>query len=106
MFSDDFFHEPYAWRPERWLDDAKSNPNSPYYNDERNTVRAFGLGQHSCIGLPLAWAEMRVLLAKLLWFFDLKKSGTTNQQIKWEAQKVFGVVEKHPLDVKVVKRAT
>lgn len=105
MFSTEHFHQPYTWRPERWLDDAKNNPNSPYYNDDRTCVRAFGYGPQSCIGTPLAWAEMRLILAKLLWAFDLKKADTLHSEVKWESQKVFGVVDKHPLDVKLAKRA-
>lgn len=54
--------------------------------------------------MPLAWAEMRVLLAKLFWSFDISKSGTENEKVEWEGQKVFAVVEKRALEVKVGKR--
>lgn len=104
MFSPSHFHEPYAWRPERWLEAATTDPASPYHNDDRKCVRAFGLGPQSCIGEPLARAEMRLVLAKLLWTFDLERADGPHAEVVWENQKVFAVVEKHPLDVRLVAR--
>ena len=103
MFSSQHFRDPDSWRPERWLDETKSL-SSPYYNDDRACVRTFGCGPQSCIGISLAWSEMRLILAKVLWTFDLEKADTLNAQVKWESQKFFGIIDKHPLDVKLVKR--
>ena len=102
-FSPEHFHDPYTWHPERWLEDAQANSKSPFYNDDRKCVKTFGFGLRSCIGEPLAWAEMRLVLAKLMWHFDLKRANTEHSEIIWEDQNVLGVLEKHPLDVKLVE---
>lgn len=49
---------------------------------------------------------MRLILAKLLWTFDLTKADTLNAEVKWEDQKFFGIIDKHPLDVKLVNKTT
>lgn len=48
----------------------------------------FILGRHSCIGMNLAYAEMRVILARLLWAFDISLK---NEQDRWDwgAQRIF-----------------
>jgi hypothetical protein len=47
---------------------------------------------------------MRLIIAQMVWAFDLKKSNTPNSHIAWAAQDVFGIVIKHPLDVTFVER--
>jgi cytochrome P450 len=98
-YSAKYFHEPEAWRPERWLHQAETDPESPYFYDNRNGVRAFGWGPYNCVGEPLGWAWMRLIIAKMVWTFDLKISDTHNSSIAWDAQDVFGIVIKHRLDV-------
>lgn len=47
---------------------------------------------------------MRLIIAKIVWTFDLKKSDTPNSSIAWDAQDVFGIVIKHRLDVTFAER--
>lgn len=103
-YSSKYFHEPQAWSPERWLPQAEIDPKSPYYHDHRKGVRAFGWGPYNCVGEPLAWAWMRLILAKIIWTFDLNQSDVPNSCIDWEAQDVFAVVNKHPLVVSIRER--
>lgn len=102
--SPEYFHDAEVWHPERWLSEAETNPDSPYFHDCRKSVRAFGWGQHNCVGEPLAWAWMRLIIAKMLWTFDLQNSDTSNSKIDWDRQKVFGIIMKHRLDVFLVER--
>lgn len=104
-FSEKHFHDPSSWHPERWLSEAETDVQSPFYNDKRGAVRAFGVGHYNCVGEPLAWAQMRLLVAKLIWTFDVSKANTAHAQIAWETQKVYAVVFKHPLDVTLTQRA-
>lgn len=90
------FKSPDSFVPERWL----SNPPHEYANDDRAARASFSLGPRNCIGRNLAYAEMRLILAKICFNFDLeldeKRSG------KWiEEQKIFGLWEKGPLWVKL-----
>ncbi|PSN67771.1 isotrichodermin C-15 hydroxylase [Corynespora cassiicola Philippines] len=103
-YSPKYFHEPESWRPERWLHEAETNLKSPYYHDHRRGVRAFGWGPYNCAGEPLGWAWMRLLLATIIWTFDLKKADTPNSSIAWDKQDVFAIVIKHRLDVALTER--
>ncbi|PVI07279.1 cytochrome P450 [Periconia macrospinosa] len=105
-YSSKYFHEPEAWRPERWLKDAETNPESPYYYGHRKGVRGFGWGPYICVGEPLGWAWMRLIIASMVWTFDLRKANAPNSLIDWAAQDVFGIVIKHPLNVTFQERTT
>jgi cytochrome P450 len=95
------FHDPLSFCPERWLPDAVSNPKSPFYNDKRQAWQPFTVGPHSCIGQNIAWAEMRLVMAKLLWTFDLS-APEKSKRVIWEDMRTFLLIEKAPL-VAVVK---
>ena len=61
------FHEPDMFRPERWL--GKGERVS---NDKLNASLPFGTGPRVCVGRNLAYLEMRLILAHLLWNFDIE----------------------------------
>lgn len=50
---------------------------------------------------PLVMAEIKAILARIVWHFDLEPDG---QSTDWNQQKVFILWEKHPLFVKVIPR--
>ncbi|KAM0490942.1 hypothetical protein ACHAP8_011080 [Fusarium lateritium] len=60
-----FFKDPESFVPERWLGDPK------YDSDKKAAMQPFSVGPRNCIGKNLAYAEMRLILAKLIWHFDL-----------------------------------
>lgn len=55
------------------------------------------MGQH------LAWAEMRLVLSKLVWTFDLM--AVPEKQLKWEDLRTFLLIEKKPIVVRMQSRA-
>ena len=94
------FHESTSFLPQRWLPEAKE-PNSPFVDDQRDAVQPFSVGPRSCIGKNLAWAEMRLVLARILWAFELE---ATERRVKWEELRTFIIVEKKPIEVRVRAR--
>ncbi|KAH8658201.1 cytochrome P450 [Xylariales sp. PMI_506] len=60
------FCEPDAFRPERWLGEDER-----FANDQLSASLPFGTGPRVCIGRNLAYMEMRLICAHLLWNFDL-----------------------------------
>lgn len=46
-----------------------------------SSFQPFGIGRHSCIGMKLAYAEIRLALTRLLWAFDLR---LTNETDRWD----------------------
>ncbi|KAI0396320.1 cytochrome P450 [Xylariaceae sp. FL0594] len=91
------FHSATSFIPERWLPEAATDPDSPFYRDERRAFQPFSLGPRSCMGQHLAWAEMRLVLAKLLWRFDVKAA--PGEALEWETLRTFLLVEKKPIMV-------
>ncbi|KAF2967122.1 hypothetical protein GQX73_g6442 [Xylaria multiplex] len=65
-----YFHSATSFHPERWLPGEMENPESPFFHDQRSGFQPFSVGLRSCMGQNLALAEMRLVLAKLLWKFD------------------------------------
>ncbi|KAK3301698.1 cytochrome P450 [Chaetomium strumarium] len=78
--------------PERWLGDPD------YAQDVRDVLQPFSVGPRNCIGKNLAYAEMRLILARVLWNFDLE---LMNESWNWNDQKIYLLWEKGPLMVKL-----
>ncbi|ROV90813.1 hypothetical protein VPNG_09856 [Cytospora leucostoma] len=95
----EYFHDAASFRPERWLPEASSNPGSPFYDDHRQGFRPFSTGPRDCLGQHLAWAEMRLIMAKLVWNFDFKS--VPGKLLRWEDLRTFLFVEKKPVFVNV-----
>lgn len=78
------FTQADSFVPERFLS------NSPFPSDRLKAFEPFLLGRHKCIGKKLAWAVMRLTLARLLFGFDLRMVdeprdfGEQNTYIFWE----------------------
>ena len=41
-----------------------------FRDDDLEANQPFGLGPWTCIGRNIAWMELRLIVAKLLWHFD------------------------------------
>lgn len=87
-YSPSNFKDPYTFAPERWLQDPE------YQSDIRDARQPFSLGPRNCIGKNLAFSEMRQILARLLWRFDLE---LVDPGIEWDKQKSYTLWAKGPL---------
>lgn len=96
------FHSATSFLPERWLANEISNPDSPFYNDQRDAFQPFSVGPRSCLGQHLARAELRLVLAKLVWKFDF--TAVTGKVLEWERLRTFLLVEKKPIMVNMTVR--
>ncbi|KAI3325720.1 isotrichodermin C-15 hydroxylase [Xylariaceae sp. AK1471] len=93
------FHKPLEFIPERWM---KETP-AEFLNDDKTVFKPFSVGPRDCIGKNLAWAEMRLILAHLVWKIDFLAIEPESRQ--WiERQKIFSLLEKLPLNVKIAWR--
>lgn len=59
------FSDPLVFNPDRWFDEYQGN-------DDLEASQPFSLGARGCLGKSLGWMEMRQILAKLLYNFDLE----------------------------------
>ncbi|KAI1260798.1 cytochrome P450 [Xylariaceae sp. FL1019] len=89
------FKNPDKFAPERWLGDPV------YRNDNRDAHQPFSVGPRNCIGMNMAWHEMRLLLAKLLWNFDID----SDVGPEWADQNVYVIWDRKPLMCRLNERA-
>ncbi|KAF7195683.1 Cytochrome P450 monooxygenase [Pseudocercospora fuligena] len=93
------FERPKEYIPERWLD---NNLKTEFAGDDKSSVQPFSFGPRSCIGRSLAYAEMRLILAKLLFVFDLQMD---EPELNWtERQKNYLTWEQIPLMIRLDPR--
>ena len=87
------FRDPDQFVPERWMGDAR------YKDDRKKALQPFSTGPRNCIGLYLAYAEMRIILARLIWNFDME---LCDESKNWtDGMKVFMINQRGPLIVKL-----
>ncbi|MCJ1402115.1 hypothetical protein MMC11_005334 [Xylographa trunciseda] len=81
------FSDPDTFRPDRWGRVRESLVFQP-----------FSYGPRNCVGKNLAYVEMRLVLAKLVWNFDLVP---VEEGGEWGDQRTFILWEKRPLRVEL-----
>ncbi|RMZ85397.1 hypothetical protein DV737_g734, partial [Chaetothyriales sp. CBS 132003] len=81
--------------PEPWL-----GQDAQFANDRRDVLRPASLGPRGCIGKALGYAEIRLVLCKLLWHFDARLSDASRN---WLDQDVFFIWGKPALMVELVE---
>lgn len=92
------FHRPAVFIPERWIDGPQGK--GEFANDKRGVLQPFFVERRNCIGRNLAYAEMRLILAKVLFHFDLTLASAKTGD--WFDQKSWGVWIKNPLYVRLI----
>jgi len=79
------FTKPEEFHPERFLGAEE------FKNDNFDIMQPFSVGPRNCIGKNLAYAEMRLILARFLWNFDVEfdaeKMGKEGKE--WLDQKTY-----------------
>ncbi|CAK1362633.1 unnamed protein product [Cercospora beticola] len=95
------FVRPDEFIPERWASDA-----TDFSDDKKASFQPFAAGTRNCIGQNLAHAEMRLILSKILFDFDLELNEDKMGGRDWFAtQKNFGVWFKDPVWVRMKAKA-
>jgi cytochrome P450 len=91
------FSDPEKFDPERFLERREA--------DDMAVFNPFGIGRHQCLGMRLAWAELRLVLTRLLWTFDIEAVDRTILST-WSEQQTFIFWQKEPLRLKLTPRRT
>jgi cytochrome P450 len=90
-------HNSGSWKdanefiPERWLGEKE------YEDDKRGVIQPFNTGPRNCIGQNLAMSQMRLMLARLIWNFDIELCKESDDWLKMDAHAL--VYRKRPLMV-------
>ncbi|KAM0280066.1 hypothetical protein ACHAQH_004262 [Verticillium albo-atrum] len=94
--STDNWSEPWSFRPERFLD---SEELAAAKGNKFEALQPFSVGPRNCIGRNLAYAEMRLILARVLFDFDIELGP---QSVGWlETQRAYSLWDKPPLAIKL-----
>ena len=57
-----YWRDPESFRPERWIGNG--------FGDTKEAFQPFSLGPRVCIGMNMAYLELRIILAKMVWQYD------------------------------------
>ncbi|KAL5403457.1 hypothetical protein PMIN06_009756 [Paraphaeosphaeria minitans] len=57
-----YWHRPDDFLPERWIGEG--------FGDRKEAFNPFLLGPRGCLGINLAYLELRVILAKMVWAYE------------------------------------
>ena len=95
FYSSSNFTNAERFEPERFV--------KPRDGDDMAVMHPFGIGRHQCLGMRLAWAEMRLVLARLLYAFDVEDMGLKGKK-RWQDQSTWIFWEKEPLVVRLKSR--
>ncbi|KAL2825499.1 cytochrome P450 [Aspergillus cavernicola] len=85
---EDYFTESSSYQPERFLGHPK------FENDQYEVLQPFHMGPRACLGRNFAYSEMRLIIALIIWHFDLRLADDCQDWIK---QKNFLMWQKGPL---------
>lgn len=83
----DNFTDPFSFKPERWLEsgvDGGTGASKPEVALAQSAFAAFGVGRTSCVGKYLAYQEMSLVIARLVWLYDMRlQDGSTAGEGRW-----------------------
>ncbi|KIW74827.1 hypothetical protein Z517_11597 [Fonsecaea pedrosoi CBS 271.37] len=89
------FKSPDEFVPERWID-------KEWAGDDKKASQPFSTGPRGCIGKHLSYMEMRLILGRLLWHFDIVSSDGAPQwspEGEMQYMKAYNTWEKPELNV-------
>ncbi|KAK2601188.1 hypothetical protein N8I77_010655 [Diaporthe amygdali] len=90
----DYWSQPFEYIPERWLEGGNKERG-----DQLDAMQPFSAGPRNCIGRNLAFAEARLILARVLYNFDIELDRSSQ---RWLAdQKSYAMWDKPQLNLKL-----
>jgi cytochrome P450 len=88
----EYYPEPFAFKPERWIASTSASPSSSTAEKDDSCTRtgtrvvtaedvatakaafcAFSLGTRGCVGKSVAYLELMLAAARMLWLFDIRR---------------------------------
>nr|AVY05532.1 cytochrome P450 monooxygenase [Nodulisporium sp.] len=90
-YSERNFSKPEEFHPERFLGDER------FATDDLSAMQPFSVGPRNCIGRNLAYAEMRLILARILYRFDIELAPGAQDWMK--NQRFYSLWDKPELPV-------
>jgi len=76
--NEEYFPNPFSYQPERWLEGSVEQ-----HEKIQSAFTPFSLGSRGCIGKSLAYIELRVAMARLVWNFEFEQVPTQDMAENW-----------------------
>jgi cytochrome P450 len=106
----EYYPRPFDYLPERWLSDPSANPLHSRLADAQSAFNPFSIGPRGCIGKGLAYVELTVTIARVLYLYDFRLApGTTlgagskdmelgrNRETEYQTKDVFASKKDGPM---------
>jgi len=69
-----YYPEPYKYKPERWIAGSEPGVTEHSVSVAQSAFCPFSIGPRGCIGKGLAYIEMSITLARVLFLYDLRRA--------------------------------
>lgn len=76
-----YFPDPFSFKPERWL--STCTPEEEV-EAAQSAFTPFSIGPRGCIGKSVAYMELRLTLARLLFEYDCEEIETEGKAARWK----------------------
>lgn len=80
-----YWHDADSYRPERWIGEG--------FGDNKDAFNPFMLGPRACLGINLAYLELRITLAKMVWAFRFEM---VDKEVDWVRDNKMYLLWKKP----------
>lgn len=78
-YNKDVFPEPFVFKPERWIaGDESSGATEQSVALAEEAFCAFSTGSRGCLGKNLAWMELSIVVAKVIYAFEIRRDPKSN----------------------------
>ena len=67
-----YFSDPSTYKPERWIPGSSAEVTAESVEQAKDGFFPFSFGPRGCIGKSLAYMEMRAVVAKTVWLYDMR----------------------------------
>jgi cytochrome P450 len=72
--NEDYYPDSFSYKPERWIADPETGVTEADVTKARDAFCAFSLGNRGCIGKSLAYVELSITIARLVWLYDIREA--------------------------------
>ncbi|TGJ81028.1 hypothetical protein E0Z10_g7742 [Xylaria hypoxylon] len=97
-----YWEDPSSFSPERFLPPEHQWYESRFEHDEKEVFHPFSIGNRNCLGGKVFLSEAKLILARVIFAFDLDLSAQTNEN--WMDQKAYLVFEPQAIYVHLRER--
>ena len=67
-----YFHEPFSYKPERWIVGSSGEVTAESVELAQCGFFPFSFGPRGCIGRNLAYMELRSVIARTVWLYEMR----------------------------------